>query len=188
MEAADKIGSHIPRLCYHPFSIHRRRVQNLYSRCGRLRAIFFPLAQTALTEGMKIKTNSPDIRLARRDLVELMLDNHPRTCVTCERDGNCELQNLAYKMGVRDRLYEGERKIHPLEKLKRIGYTRCREMYSLPPLRKGLLRKYRGVHNLSQMYRGFNTVVAPAFNAPMDDSVCIKVRTVYQCVSNSCVL
>jgi len=53
---------------------------------------------------MKVKTNSPMIRQARRDLVELILDNHPTDCQTCERDGNCELQQLAYSMGVRERI------------------------------------------------------------------------------------
>jgi len=48
----------------------------------------------------------PRIRQARRDILELLLDNHPKDCQTCERDGNCELQNLAYSLGVRERLFE----------------------------------------------------------------------------------
>ena len=49
---------------------------------------------------MEVQTNSPEIRQARRDIVELLLDNHPKDCQTCERDGSCELQDLAYSMGV----------------------------------------------------------------------------------------
>ncbi len=46
-------------------------------------------------------------------MVELILDNHPQDCQTCERNGNCELQKLAYELGVRERLFEGERKRSP---------------------------------------------------------------------------
>ena len=66
-------------------------------------------------EGMEVQTNSPEIRQARRDIVELLLDNHHMDCQTCERDGHCELQNLAYSMGVRARHFEGRRKRFPIE-------------------------------------------------------------------------
>lgn len=178
MEAADKIGSHIPRLCYHPFLSTEGACRICIVDVEGARN-FLPACATALTEGMKIKTNSPDIRLARRDLVELLLDNHPRSCVTCERDGNCELQNLAYKLGVRDRIYEGDRKIHPVENSS-VSVIRDAEKCILCRRCVRVCSEIQGVHNLSQMYRGFNTVVAPAFNAPMDDSVCIKCG---QCIN-----
>ena len=65
-------------------------------------------------EGMEVRPTRPELlRRLRRDIVELLLDNHPQDCQTCERDGNCELQNLAYELGVRARLFEGERKQLP---------------------------------------------------------------------------
>ncbi len=178
MEAADSIGSHVPRLCHHPF----------LSTEGACRICivsiegwnkFMPACSTALVEGMKIKTNDPELRKTRRDLVELLVDNHPPECLTCVRDGNCELQNLAYKLGVRERLYEGKRKMHEIEDSsdavvrnpqKCILCQRCIRVCS----------EIQGVNNLSQTFRGFNTVVSPAWGAKMDDSVCIKCG---QCIN-----
>lgn len=178
MEAADSIGTHVPRLCYHPILSKEGACRICVVEVEGARN-FIPACATKLTEGMSIKTNSPVIRETRRDLVELLLDNHPQECLTCVRDGNCELQNLAYKLGVRDRLYEGDRKMFPIEDSsdavirdpqKCILCARCVRVCS----------EIQGVHNLSQMYRGFNARVTPAFEAPMDDSVCIKCG---QCIN-----
>ena len=114
MEAAEKIGIHIPRLCYHPDL-------SLQGSCRvcivEVKGMDFYMASCSVQvwEDMEVQTNTPEIRQARRDIVELLLENHPRDCQTCERDGNCELQNLAYSMGVRERLFEGERKMFPIE-------------------------------------------------------------------------
>lgn len=114
MEACDSIGSKVPRLCYHPF-LSTEGACRICSVQVDGYANYLPACATQLQEGMVIKTNSPEIRLARRDLVELLLDNHPRACLTCERDGNCKLQNLSYVLGVRHRLFEGSRKQFPLD-------------------------------------------------------------------------
>lgn len=178
MEAADSIGSHVPRLCYHP-ALSTEASCRICSVQVEGYSKFIPSCATKLQEGMVIKTNSPEIRQTRRDLVELLLDNHPKDCQTCVRNGNCELQNLAYKLGVRERHFEGERKMFPIDNSsdsvvrdpqKCILCQRCVRVCS----------QIQGVHNLSQMFRGFNTVVTPAFEAKMDDSVCIKCG---QCIA-----
>lgn len=178
MEAADKIGAHIPRLCYHPFLSTEGACRICVVEVDGMRN-YLPACASSITEGMKIKTNSPQIRQTRRDLVELMLDNHPRACLTCERDGNCELQNLAYKLGIRERLYDGARKRHPIENSS-VSLIRDAEKCILCRRCVRVCSEIQGVHNLSQLYRGFDTVVAPAFEAPMDDSVCIKCG---QCIN-----
>lgn len=178
MEAADKIGVRIPRLCYHPFLSKEGACRICVVEVEGYRN-YLPACASKLLEGMKIRTGSPAIRQARRDLVELLLDNHPRACLTCVRDGNCELQNLAYKLGVRERLFEGDRKKPPVEDSsdavirdpqKCILCARCVRVCS----------EIQGVHNLMQMRRGFNAEVTPAFGAKMDDSVCIKCG---QCIN-----
>ncbi len=178
MEAAETLGIKIPRLCYHPdlslegacrvCIVEVEGVEN-----------FLPSCATAVRDGMKIKTNSPQIREARRDLVELILDNHPKECQTCDRDANCELQNLAYAMGVRERLFEGKRKDHPIE---------CSSTSVIRDANKCILcrrcvrvcSEVQGIHNLSQLHRGFDTIVAPAHEEPMADSVCIACG---QCIN-----
>jgi NADH dehydrogenase/NADH:ubiquinone oxidoreductase subunit G len=52
--------------------------------------------------GMKVKTASPRVLRARKNAVELLLANHPADCLTCARNGSCELQDLSRDMGIRD--------------------------------------------------------------------------------------
>lgn len=178
MEAAETIGVYVPRLCYDPH----------LSLQGSCRVCIvevegFPYYMTScsvqVAEGMKVRTNSPDIRQARRDIVELLLDNHPKECQTCERDGNCELQRLAYAMGVRERLFEGERKSFPVEDSSR-SVVRDSEKCILCGRCVRVCSEIQGVHNLSQHGRGFHTIVTPAHGVNMDDSVCIQCG---QCIN-----
>ncbi|PKL86561.1 MAG: ferredoxin [Ignavibacteriae bacterium HGW-Ignavibacteriae-1] len=178
MEAADSIGSHVPRLCFHPVlsteGACRICVVDVEGYNNHL-----PACATKLQDGMIITTNSPSLRETRRDLVELLLDNHPKNCLTCERDGNCELQNLSYKLGVRERLFEGWRKEFKFDD-SNVSVLRDAEKCILCKRCVRVCSEIQGVHNLSQMYRGVKTVVSPAFMAPMDESVCIKCG---QCIN-----
>ncbi len=178
MEAAEKIGVRIPRLCYHPDL-------SLEGAC-RICIVevedskkYITSCSTKVWEGMRVKTNSPEIRMARRDILELILDNHPMECQTCERDANCELQNLAYSLGVRERLYEGKRKRHEIESSS-ASVVRNAEKCILCRRCVRVCSEVQGIHNLSQLHRGFNTVVAPAFEAGMAESVCINCG---QCIN-----
>lgn len=109
MEVADALGINIPRLCYHPhLSILGARRVCLVEVEGMRN----PVASCAfpVSEGMKVQTSSALLRRLRRDVVELILDNHPQDCHSCERNGNCELQKKAYELGIPERYFEGERK------------------------------------------------------------------------------
>jgi NADP-reducing hydrogenase subunit HndD len=181
MEAAEQcLSIRIPRLCYHPDL-------SLAGSCRvcivEVKGVNFFMAScsVACAEGMEVTTNSPEIRQARRDIVELLLDNHPRACQTCVRDGNCELQNLAYEMGVRERHFAGERKRHPIEDSS-VSVVRNADKCILCGRCVRVCDEVQGVSNLSQQYRGFNTFVSPAFGDNMDDSVCIQCG---QCI-NAC--
>lgn len=178
MEAADSIGSHVPRLCHHPFlSVEGACRICIVAVEGYNR--FLPSCSTALAEGMKVYTNDPELRQTRRDLVELLIDNHPQECLTCVRDGNCELQNLAYKLGVREKIYAGKRKMHPIENSSD-AVVRNPQKCILCGRCIRVCAQIQGVNNLSQTYRGFDTIVSPAWGAKMDDSVCIKCG---QCIN-----
>ena len=178
MEAAEQIGVRIPRLCYHPD----------LSMAGSCRVCIVDVAgmgyymascSVKVWEGMEVQTNSPEIRQARRDIVELLLDNHNWDCQTCERDGHCELQNIAYAMGVRRRHFEGERKRAPIEESS-VSVVRDAEKCILCGRCVRVCAEIQGVYNLSQHGRGFRTVVAPAHLSKMDDSVCIQCG---QCIN-----
>lgn len=178
MQAAEKIGIHIPRLCYHPDLSMEGACRICIVEVEGART-FQTSCSTAVREGMVIKTNSPEIRLARRDLVELILDNHPKECQTCERDGQCELQDLAYTMGVRERLFEGSRKQFEIEDSS-LSVVRDSEKCILCRRCVRVCSEIQSVHNLQQMHRGVKTVVTPAHEADMKDSVCINCG---QCIN-----
>ena len=178
MEAAEALGVRIPRLCYHPDL-------SLQGSCRvcivEVKGMPFYMASCSVQvwEGMEVQTNSPEIRQARRDIIELLLDNHPMDCQTCERDGNCELQNLAYSHGVRERLFEGQRKHWEREDSSR-SVVRDPDKCVLCGRCYRVCAEVQGVYNLSQQGRGFTTVVTPAAGAAMDESVCIQCG---QCIN-----
>ena len=130
-------------------------------------------------EGMVVRTNTPEIREIRRTIVELLLDNHPEDCQTCERDGNCELQYLAYTTGVRERHYEGEKK-HYEKDFSSPSVIRDPDKCILCGRCVRICAEVQGVSALGYINRGFKTVVAPAYNRPFADSVCI---TCGQCIN-----
>ena len=177
MQAADQVGIRIPRLCYHP----RLSTEGACRVCivdAGLRNLVASCCYPA-EEGMKVKTHTPEVLQLRRDIVELLLDNHPMDCNTCERDGNCELQRLAASMGIRERLFEGERKRHPKDLSgpsiirdpeKCISCGRCVRMCG----------EIQEVAAISQVHRGFDTVIAPAHEGPIAESVCVGCG---QCVN-----
>mgnify|MGYP000846296167 FL=1 len=170
MQAADKCGYHIPRLCYHPklsiegacrvCIVEVEGMRNFVASCA------YPVA-----DGMKIHTNTRELRQARRDIVELLVDNHPEDCHTCERDGNCELQRLVYSMGIRHRHFTGERK-HYEKDLSGASVIRDPDKCILCGRCVRMCSEVQGVHCLTQAHRGFNTVVMPAYNMPFAESVC----------------
>jgi len=180
MDAADAIGITIPRLCYHP---HLSILGACRVCLVEVEGVRNPVASCAypVAEGMKVTTHSALLRRLRRDVVELILDNHPKDCQTCERDGHCELQQLAYELGIRERLFEGERK-HIEKDISSPAVIREPEKCVLCGRCVRVCEEVQGVCNLSQYGRGFTISVAPAHDDPMMDSVCIHCG---QC-SNVC--
>ena len=178
MQAADTRGIRIPRLCWHPqlsvLGACRICIVEVEGQRNPVTSCTFPVA-----EGMRVRTSSPLLRKLRRDIVELLLDNHPQDCQTCERDGHCELQNLAYSLGVRERLYAGERKRYEIDRSS-CAVIRDPEKCVLCGRCVRVCEEVQGVTNLCQQRRGFMNVVAPAHDAPMTESVCIQCG---QCIN-----
>ena len=170
MQAADKVGFRIPRLCYHPSLsiegacrvciVEVEGMKNYVSSCS------YPVAPD-----MRVHTNTKEIRTARRDIVELILDNHPEDCHTCERDGICELQRLAYAMGIRHRHFEGEKK-HYEKDLSSVSVIRDPDKCILCGRCVRLCSEIQQVSAIGHAHRGFKTVVMPAYNMPFGESVC----------------
>ncbi|MDD5255571.1 MAG: [FeFe] hydrogenase, group A, partial [Candidatus Omnitrophica bacterium] len=106
-------------------------------------------------------------------------DNHPEDCHTCERDGICELQRLAYAMGMRHRHFEGERKNYEKD-LSSASVIRDPNKCILCGRCVRICSEIQKVNALGYAHRGFKTVVMPAYNMPFSDSVC---TTCGQCIN-----
>ena len=108
LEAARKVNVEIPTLCFlkeiNEAGDCRMCLVEIEGRRG-----YMPSCITKVEDGMVIKTNTPDLMDSRRLILDLILSNHDRKCLTCTRNGNCELQNLAHKFNITDLDFDGER-------------------------------------------------------------------------------
>ena len=70
---------------------------------------------TEVVEGMKVITSDEEIDEARKLIVELILSEHKHDCLVCESNGQCELQNLAYDLGIDRILFPVSKSVEPTE-------------------------------------------------------------------------
>lgn len=109
IEAAKTVGIEIPALCYDP----ELEVVGACRLC-MVEIDGDPRPKTACTtpvrDGMVVSTLTPTIRKIRRELLQLLLDNHPNDCLTCQQAGECYLQKYAYEYGVTFREHDGARR------------------------------------------------------------------------------
>ena len=99
LEVIRKAGIDMPTLCYHPeLSIYGAcRMCMFENERGGLDAA----CSAQPRAGMKVYTNTERLRKYRKNIIELLLANHCRDCNTCEKNGNCKLQQLAKRYDVR---------------------------------------------------------------------------------------
>lgn len=97
MQAADEAGIYIPRLCYLP-------ELTPHGSCRVCTVIVNGKPQTACTqpiaEGMIIENETPELLEHRRNLVDMLFVEGNHFCMFCEKSGNCELQAMAYRLGI----------------------------------------------------------------------------------------
>ena len=108
LQAARKANIDIPTLCFlkeiNAAGDCRMCIVEIEGRRG-----FVPSCNTKAEDGMVVRTNTPEINEARKVILDLILSTHNRDCLTCVRNGNCELQELAKKFGVQEIEFEGEK-------------------------------------------------------------------------------
>ena len=182
LKAARKIGIDIPTLCH--FEMCDMNIENKPGGCRICvvevagRKNLAPSCATDAQDGMVINTHNIRVLNARRTVLKLIISDHPFDCLVCSKSGNCELQSLATKFGIRDIPYQGEKSTYRKDTSpsiirdvdKCIMCRRCEMMCN----------EVQTVGALSAVNRGFNSVVAPAFEMDLEKSPCTYCG---QCVS-----
>lgn len=175
LQAAKEIGINIPTLCH--LDLHNIKMVNKVASCRACvvevegRRNLAPSCSTPVFDGMKIRTDSLRAVRSRRTMVELLISDHPKDCLVCLKNQECELQSIAHDMGIKQIRYEGEMSSYPVDMTSKAIYRdpskcilcrRCETMCN----------DVQTVHALSGVDRGFKTIVGPAFHAPMNKTVC----------------
>jgi NADP-reducing hydrogenase subunit HndD len=172
LDAAKRAGVRIPTLCFlekrEPIGACRvclvevEGARTLMASCS-----------TPVTDGMNVQTNSPRVRAARKQVVELLLSEHDGNCQTCDRNQDCELQDLASELGIREIHFEGEKAKPRIDdstpalvrdNSKCIKCRRCVSVCS----------QVQGIGALQPQGRGFDTVIGPAFTMNLDEVTCVQ--------------
>lgn len=118
----------IPTLCYHPDldikygSSCRLCIVDIEGRKG-----LQPSCSTIITEGMVIKTHSDEVIESRRLILELIIEDHPLDCLTCEKSGDCKLQDFCYEYDVTGPVFNKNEKVY--EETKDIDIDDTNEFY-----------------------------------------------------------
>ena len=178
LEAARMLNINIPTLCYYeklgcgvanrPAScrvcvveVERRR--NLAPACAT------PI--TAFDEGMAIHTNTQRALKARRTVLELIMSDHPQTCLTCAKNQDCELQALAAEFGVSEIQYQGATNRIPKDVS---SNAIMRDLSKCIMCRRceTVCNKVQTVGALTGYGRGFSAKVATAGMMPLADTSC----------------
>lgn len=174
LEAAHHAGIEIPSLCY--MKLHDVNIENKPGACricvvevkGRKNLV--PSCCTEIEDGMEINTHSMRVINARRTVLELILSNHPAECLTCSKSGDCDLQSMAERLGIRKIHYEGEKS--SFRKGKSPAISRDPNKCILCRRCEMMCNEVQTVGCLSAVNRGFGSVVTPAFDRDLINSVC----------------
>lgn len=171
LQACEQLGIFVPTFCYEKDLTQPGACRICVVEVEGARHLL-PACVTQIFEGMVVKTESPPVIESRKIILELIVANHPLDCMTCDKSGQCKLQDYAYRYGVSGTPYEGEKHDYPLDDS---------NPYIIRDLNKCILCgkcvatcnaiKERSVIDFA--YRGFNTKIATAMDKDLVDSSCV---------------
>lgn len=178
LEAAKLLNVHIPTLCHHEDQAVKAVCRICVVEVEGQRLL--PAAcSTPVSEGMVVKTASPKVIKARKNIMELILARHPQDCLVCSKNGSCELQKTArdlnmtkpnrYERQLREKRFDDTSPSIVRDMSKCILCNRCVETCS----------DKQGVMVMAKENRGFNTVIVPPYGKKLIDTSCVNCG---QCV------
>ncbi len=178
LQAASLLNVHIPTLCYHEDQAVKAVCRICVVEVEGQRLL--PAAcSTPVSEGMVVKTASPKVIAARKNIMELILARHPQDCLNCSKNGGCELQKIArdlnmtrptrYEQDIRSARFDDSSPSIVRDMRKCILCNRCVEVCS----------SKQGVMVMAKENRGFDTVIVPPYGKKLVDTSCVNCG---QCV------
>ncbi|PKK39540.1 Periplasmic [Fe] hydrogenase large subunit [Clostridiaceae bacterium JG1575] len=175
LDAAKEINVHIPTLCH--LNLHKENYENKSASCrvccveqeGRSKML--AACSTKVYEGLRVRTDTVRVIRTRRMMIELFLSNHPKDCLTCDKNGDCDLQSLAAEAGVTNIRFSGARSKHPKDSSS-FSLIRDFDKCILCKRCETMCNEVQTVGTLTDVGRGFDTVVGTAFHLPMYQTNC----------------
>ena len=170
LQAARKVNIDIPTLCF-------LKGINAAGDCRMClveiegRRALTPSCNTLAEDGMVVRTNTDKVNDARRVVLDLILSTHNRDCLTCVRNGNCELQELCKKFGITDVEFEGEK---VKEKIDDLSPSIVRDA-SKCIMCKRCVAACKNIQNISAIDvagRGFESRIATTHDKSLNDVNC----------------
>ncbi len=175
MRAAAMVGVNIPKLCatdsLEAFGSCRLCLVQIEGRRG------FPAScTTPVADGMVVTTENERLRQLRRNVMELYISDHPLDCLTCPANGNCELQDMAGVVGLRNVRYgfDGNNHLHEAtdESNPYFSYDPSKCIVCSRCVRA--CEETQGTFALTISGRGFESRVSPGQDEPFMDSECVS--------------
>ncbi len=174
MRAAASIGIQIPKLCatdsIEPFGSCRLCVVQIEGGRGMPASCTTPVA-----EGLKVVTQNKKLADVRRGIMELYISDHPLDCLTCSANGDCELQDMAGAVGLREVRY------NPIETHLNAIKDESNPYFSFDPSKcivcsrcVRACEETQGTFALTLDGRGFDSKVSPGQNEAFMDSECVS--------------
>ena len=178
LEAAKQANINIPTLCYlkdvNAIGACRMCVVNAGGRALQAACVL------PATDGMVVKTNTPEIREYRKTLLELVLSTHEKKCLTCVRSQNCELQKLCKDLGVEDGdAFAGKQNVYDIDDVSP-SIVRDNNKCILCRRCVATCSKVQNVGVIGPVNRGFITAIESPWNLKLNDMPCINCG---QCIT-----
>ena len=167
-----KAGIDLPTFCYHSeLSVYGAcRMCVVEDERGRI----FASCSEQPRPGMVIKTNTKKLRKHRKLIVELLLASHCRDCTVCTRNGNCELQSIAFKVGIHSVRFPGKTKEEMVDiDLSSPSIVRDPNKCILCGDCVRTCSEIQAIGAIDFAQRGAKATVMPAFNKPLGETDCV---------------